>query len=101
MRRNCNLELRLVPPCVSAFSPKDCTTIPYFSMRDNEGTEEKQQQQLTIFYNGKVVVFDATELQCFKRHFRGETYQKCPETMVWGESLKRRTPNNSGVCPDV
>ncbi|XP_070048267.1 protein TIFY 5A-like [Nicotiana tomentosiformis] len=63
MRRNCNLELRLVPPCVSAFSPKDCTTIPYFSMRDNEGTEEKQQQQLTIFYNGKVVVFDATELQ--------------------------------------
>ncbi|OIT32863.1 PREDICTED: protein TIFY 5A-like [Nicotiana attenuata] len=62
MRRNCNLELRLVPPCVSV-SPKDCTTTPYFSMRDNQGTEEKQQQQLTIFYNGKVVVSDATELQ--------------------------------------
>ncbi|XP_009602642.1 protein TIFY 5A [Nicotiana tabacum] len=60
MRRNCNLELRLVPPCVS-FSPKDCTTTPYFSMRNNQSTEEKQQ--LTIFYNGKVVVSDATELQ--------------------------------------
>ncbi|XP_059304019.1 protein TIFY 5A-like [Lycium ferocissimum] len=64
MRRNCNLELRLMAPSLSPFSPKNCTT-PYFSMEDKENTElEKQaQQQLTIFYNGKLVVSDATELQ--------------------------------------
>ncbi|KAK4345261.1 hypothetical protein RND71_035437 [Anisodus tanguticus] len=61
MRRNCNLELRLVPPCVS-FSPKDRTT-PYIFMGNKESIDEKQQQQLTIFYDGKVVVSDATELQ--------------------------------------
>ncbi|XP_060181714.1 protein TIFY 5A [Lycium barbarum] len=61
MRRNCNLELRLVPPCVS-FSPQDCST-PYISMGSKGSPEEKQPQQLTIFYNGKVVVSDATELQ--------------------------------------
>ncbi|XP_009622676.1 protein TIFY 5A [Nicotiana tabacum] len=62
MRRNCNLELRLMPPSFS-FSPKNCTT-PYFSMdrEEKESTEEKQQQ-LTIFYNGKLVVSDATEFQ--------------------------------------
>nr|AFL46174.1 jasmonate ZIM domain protein j [Nicotiana attenuata] len=63
MRKNCNLELRLMPPSFS-FSPKSCTT-PYFSMNreDKENTEEKEPQQLTIFYNGKLVVSDATELQ--------------------------------------
>ncbi|XP_055821960.1 protein TIFY 5A-like [Solanum dulcamara] len=51
MRRNCNLELSLMPP-----SPNN------FSMEDQE-LENKQSQQLTIFYNGKFVVSDVTELQ--------------------------------------
>ncbi|XP_070034989.1 uncharacterized protein [Nicotiana tomentosiformis] len=42
--------------------------------------------------------------QYFKRHFRGESWgeahQECPEEMVWGESLKRRTPSNSGRMPN-
>ncbi|MCD7466724.1 hypothetical protein HAX54_003718 [Datura stramonium] len=64
MRRNCNLELKLMPPSLSDFSPKNCTT-PCFSMEDKESTEleNKQLQQLTIFYNGKLVVSDVTELQ--------------------------------------
>ncbi|XP_060181722.1 protein TIFY 5A-like [Lycium barbarum] len=65
MRRNCNLELRLRPPSLSAFSPKNICTTPYFSMEDKESKELEQlaQQQLTIFYNGKHVVSDATEHQ--------------------------------------
>ncbi|MCD9559339.1 hypothetical protein HAX54_017239 [Datura stramonium] len=57
MKRNCNLELRLVPPaCVSnSISQKDKESI------DEE--KEHGRQQLTIFYDGKVVVSDATELQ--------------------------------------
>ncbi|KAH0644607.1 hypothetical protein KY284_032491 [Solanum tuberosum] len=53
MRRKCNLELRLVPPA------------PYFDSMGNKESidEEKEQQQLTIFYDGKVVVSDATEVQ--------------------------------------
>ncbi|XP_059275716.1 protein TIFY 5A-like [Lycium ferocissimum] len=50
MRKKCNLELRLVPPA--------CVT-----MRDKGSTDQEKQQQLTIFYDGKVVVSDATELQ--------------------------------------
>ncbi|CAN4077012.1 unnamed protein product [Withania somnifera] len=57
MRRNCNLELSLTTPSLSTFSPKNC----YFSMEDQEFV--KQPQQLSIFYNGKFVVSDATELQ--------------------------------------
>ncbi|XP_049372599.1 protein TIFY 5A-like [Solanum verrucosum] len=53
MRRKCNLELRLVPPA------------PYFDSMGNKESidEEKEQQKLTIFYDGKVVVSDATEVQ--------------------------------------
>ncbi|XP_060181716.1 protein TIFY 5A-like [Lycium barbarum] len=50
MRKKCNLELRLVPPA--------CVT-----MGDKESIDQEKQQQLTIFYDGKVVVSDATELQ--------------------------------------
>ncbi|XP_055820102.1 protein TIFY 5A-like [Solanum dulcamara] len=65
MRRNCNLELRLMtPPSLSTFSPENCKNTPYFSMEDKESIEvEKQSQPLTIFYNGKLVVSDVTELQ--------------------------------------
>ncbi|KAL4291554.1 hypothetical protein GQ457_14G008370 [Hibiscus cannabinus] len=50
-RRNCNLELRLLP---SGFSG---------DRRDMVESPENQQQQLTIFYNGIVCVCDVTELQ--------------------------------------
>ncbi|XP_004244920.1 protein TIFY 5A-like [Solanum lycopersicum] len=57
MRRNCNLELTLMPPSISDnFSSKNCTT-------EDQQLENKQSQQLTIFYHGKFVVSDATELQ--------------------------------------
>ncbi|KAL3360857.1 hypothetical protein AABB24_014013 [Solanum stoloniferum] len=57
MRRNCNLELTLMPPSIlDNFSSKNCT------MEDQQ-LENKQSQQLTIFYNGKFVVSDVTELQ--------------------------------------
>ncbi|KAG5589953.1 hypothetical protein H5410_040467 [Solanum commersonii] len=60
MRRNCNLELTLMPPSIlDNFSSKNCT------MEDQQ-LENKQSQQLTIFYNGKFVVSDATELQAHK-----------------------------------
>ncbi|KAE8696469.1 protein TIFY 5A [Hibiscus syriacus] len=56
MRRNCNLELRLLP---SGFSGDRR------DMAEEGRTEspENQQQQLTIFYNGRVCVCDVTELQ--------------------------------------
>ncbi|KAI3680935.1 hypothetical protein L6452_35714 [Arctium lappa] len=70
MRRNCNLELRLVPPSPFLFSDHhhDHQETPRFS----EGMElttidgdskEKQQQKLTIFYDGKVSICDVTEIQ--------------------------------------
>ncbi|XP_039004428.1 protein TIFY 5A-like isoform X2 [Hibiscus syriacus] len=49
MRRNCNLELRLLPSTCAG----DIL----------EERSENQQQQLTIFYNGRVCVCDVTELQ--------------------------------------
>ncbi|XP_055821961.1 protein TIFY 5A-like [Solanum dulcamara] len=53
MKRKCNLELRLVPPA------------PYFDSMENKESidEEKKHRELTIFYDGKVVVSHATELQ--------------------------------------
>ncbi|KAH0641920.1 hypothetical protein KY290_033535 [Solanum tuberosum] len=65
MRRNCNLELRLMPPSLSTFSPNNCNNTSYFSMEeDKESTElENKSQPLTIFYNGKFVVSHVTDLQ--------------------------------------
>ncbi|PHT40291.1 hypothetical protein CQW23_19145 [Capsicum baccatum] len=56
MRRNCNLELSLMPPPLPAFSH-------YESSIEDDKELEKQPQELTIFYNGKFVVSYATELQ--------------------------------------
>ncbi|XP_047944422.1 protein TIFY 5A [Salvia hispanica] len=47
MKRNCNLELRLVTP----------------SMLDLNDESSNKKQQLSIFYNGKMACCDATELQ--------------------------------------
>ncbi|KAL1555834.1 protein TIFY 5A-like [Salvia divinorum] len=57
MKRNCNLELRLLTPSVS-FHLSDRSD----SMLDMNESPNKTQQ-LTIFYNGKVASCDATELQ--------------------------------------
>ncbi|XWS19858.1 hypothetical protein CRYUN_Cryun31cG0052600 [Craigia yunnanensis] len=56
MRRNCNLELRLLP---SGFFPGD----RHDMVEESDESPENQQQQLTIFYNGRVCVCDVTELQ--------------------------------------
>ncbi|KAI3466832.1 hypothetical protein Pfo_023495 [Paulownia fortunei] len=61
MKRNCNLELRLVTP--SVFSHSSDHNAHYPSMVDMEGGNPNEKQQLTIFYNGRVAVCDATELQ--------------------------------------
>ncbi|KAB2029313.1 hypothetical protein ES319_D05G153400v1 [Gossypium barbadense] len=55
MRRNCNLELRLLP---SSY-PSDSHDM----MEARIESPETQQKQLTIFYNGRVCVSDVTELQ--------------------------------------
>ncbi|CAI9782159.1 unnamed protein product [Fraxinus pennsylvanica] len=60
MKRNCNLELRLVTP--SASFHHNARFDPMLNMV-NESPNEKQNQQLTIFYNGNVAVCNVTELQ--------------------------------------
>ncbi|XP_022720271.1 protein TIFY 5A-like [Durio zibethinus] len=56
MRRNCNLELRLLP---SGSFPGD----RHDMVEESNESPQNQQQQLTIFYNGRVCVCDVTELQ--------------------------------------
>ncbi|KAL2473807.1 Protein TIFY 5A [Forsythia ovata] len=63
MKRNCNLQLRLVTPSVS-FNSTD-NNGNYHPMLDmvSENSNEKQQP-LTIFYNGRILTAcDVTELQ--------------------------------------
>ncbi|KAE8671833.1 protein TIFY 5A [Hibiscus syriacus] len=55
LRRNCNLELRLLP---SSFSGHRRDMV-----EGSSESPENQHQQLTIFYNGRVCVCDVTELQ--------------------------------------
>ncbi|KAK8678102.1 hypothetical protein V6N13_143613 [Hibiscus sabdariffa] len=55
MRRNCNLELRLLPPSY----PGDTHDM----MEESSESPENQQQQLTIFYNGRVCVCDVSKIQ--------------------------------------
>ncbi|KAL8248276.1 hypothetical protein R6Q59_005144 [Mikania micrantha] len=62
MRRNCNLELRLTPP--SPFHLRQGNPSDDIDNDNVSGDlKEKQNQQLTIFYDGKVSVCDVTELQ--------------------------------------
>nr|GMD04307.1 protein TIFY 5A-like [Ipomoea batatas] len=61
------MELRLVPPSLS-FPAKDCHNFQQHPMLEmnkmmNGRTTKEEQQQLKIFYNGKVVSCDVTELQ--------------------------------------
>ncbi|XP_034700626.1 protein TIFY 5A-like [Vitis riparia] len=61
-RRNCNLELRLLPPNTDYSSPQHHHNM---MMETGRGSpqEQQQQQQLTIFYDGRICVCDVTELQ--------------------------------------
>ncbi|KAI3495455.1 hypothetical protein L1887_37796 [Cichorium endivia] len=64
MRRNCNLELRLVPPSpylVSDHHHHGQEKTSEEMAMVGEGLKEKQK--LTIFYDGRVSVCDVTELQ--------------------------------------
>ncbi|KAB2065306.1 hypothetical protein E1A91_A09G084600v1 [Gossypium mustelinum] len=56
MRRNCNLELELFP---SRMFPGHRQNM----VEESKRSPQNQQQQLTIFYNGRVCVCDITELQ--------------------------------------
>ncbi|KAL6561963.1 hypothetical protein OROGR_002970 [Orobanche gracilis] len=60
MKRNCNLELRLVTP--PAFSNSADYNGRSNSMSE-EGGSPNGKQPLTIFYNGRVASCDATEQQ--------------------------------------
>ncbi|XP_071715365.1 protein TIFY 5A-like [Rutidosis leptorrhynchoides] len=65
MRRNCNLELSLVPPSAFGFSHNDHHSLKNDSEKIiiNGDSKDKQHQQLTIFYDGKIRVCDVMELQ--------------------------------------
>ncbi|KAK8641984.1 hypothetical protein V6N13_011350 [Hibiscus sabdariffa] len=54
MRRNCNLELGLLPSSYPGDS--------HDMMEESSRSPENQLQQLTIFYNGRLCVCDVTEL---------------------------------------
>ncbi|KAL0407502.1 UNVERIFIED_CONTAM: hypothetical protein Slati_4064100 [Sesamum latifolium] len=68
-REYCNLELGLNTPSSSLYSSHDSQLYRSSVMDDDDDDERpikqlnSQQQQLTIFYNGRVVVCDATEFQ--------------------------------------
>ncbi|XP_051136009.1 uncharacterized protein LOC127254774 isoform X2 [Andrographis paniculata] len=86
MRRNCNLELRLLTPCV--YSPSSIA---------EEKQQQQQQKTSSVFYNGRMDVFDATELQVMGGGAgSGDS--------VAGERQRRRREvrrAESGVQPDV
>ncbi|KAK7412569.1 hypothetical protein VNO78_04034 [Psophocarpus tetragonolobus] len=58
MRRNCNLELALFPPCHHPMIEQRCEISPMQNYLLHQ-----QQQPLTIFYDGKICVADVTDLQ--------------------------------------
>ncbi|MCL7048829.1 hypothetical protein MKW94_018889 [Papaver nudicaule] len=67
IRRNCNLELCLVPPCSSSSSAAAAIDTYSHHHQDRnsmtQGSDASPQQRLTIFFDGKVSVCDVTELQ--------------------------------------
>ncbi|GKU92596.1 hypothetical protein SLEP1_g6305 [Rubroshorea leprosula] len=80
MRRNCNLELRLLPSI-------DSDDRRHW-MEETGKSPESQQQQLTIFYNGRICVCDATELQA-----RAILTMATREIM--GERMNLKTPTGT------
>ncbi|KAK7331382.1 hypothetical protein VNO77_25605 [Canavalia gladiata] len=67
MRRNCNLELALFPPCGSDHRHhhmvEEASESPMQNWLNLHHYQQEQQQPLTIFYDGKICVADVTELQ--------------------------------------
>ncbi|KAH9749467.1 protein TIFY 5A [Citrus sinensis] len=66
MRRNYNLELRLLPYSDSLSSEDFSLAAGYghnLTMGESSVSPQNQQQQLTIFYNGQVCICDVTEFQ--------------------------------------
>ncbi|TKY71961.1 TIFY 5A [Spatholobus suberectus] len=68
MRRNCNLELALFPPCDSGprrhpMVEEASEISPMQNYLHHHHHRQEQQQPLTIFYDGKICVADVTEFQ--------------------------------------
>ncbi|RAL49768.1 hypothetical protein DM860_002059 [Cuscuta australis] len=61
MGRNCNLELRLFPP--SSAESQQLRHNVLGTLPARSGEKEGNANELTIFYDGKIVACDATELQ--------------------------------------
>ncbi|KAA8519475.1 hypothetical protein F0562_013731 [Nyssa sinensis] len=82
MRRNCNLELRLLPPSASSHSTyydgDNNHQQSMLELLNGSSKEKQQQQQLTIFYKGRVSVCDVTELRArtIIMHARREMEEK-------------------------
>ncbi|GMH31068.1 hypothetical protein Nepgr_032911 [Nepenthes gracilis] len=63
MRRNCNLELQLLPSSFSSDAAAASSIISGHPMGSNCDHDQSGEQQMTIFYNGRVCVCDVTEIQ--------------------------------------
>ncbi|KAK7245657.1 hypothetical protein RIF29_40505 [Crotalaria pallida] len=75
MRRNCNLELALFPPCGSSdyhhhpmMEEANCESpkpqyLHHHQQQQRQEQVKEQQHTLTIFYDGKICVSDVTEVQ--------------------------------------
>ncbi|XP_022978906.1 protein TIFY 5A [Cucurbita maxima] len=89
MRRNCNLELRLSPTSSAIAAVAAPNANP-------------QSQQLTIFYNGRICVCDATELQAIAilKLATREMEEKGPNETPWPilqQSPAPVTPTTPGL----
>ncbi|MBA0587494.1 hypothetical protein Gorai_000622, partial [Gossypium raimondii] len=62
MRRKCNLELELFPSRIFP-GHRQNMYVHIYMVEESKRIPQNQQQQLTIFYNGRVCVCDVTELQ--------------------------------------
>ncbi|KAL5577253.1 hypothetical protein UlMin_018952 [Ulmus minor] len=61
MRRNCNLELRLLPS--SGYFPSSSSSDHNQTETEESNESPKQNQPITIFYNGRICVCDVTDFQ--------------------------------------
>ncbi|PIM98305.1 hypothetical protein CDL12_20511 [Handroanthus impetiginosus] len=90
MKRNCNLELRLVTPSVSSWcSEYSSAGSQYSSGLDVEGGSSNKKQKLTVFYNGRVAVCDATEVQA--------------RTIIWlaSHEVEQKSKDSPGSDPST
>ncbi|XP_071699764.1 protein TIFY 5A-like [Rutidosis leptorrhynchoides] len=99
MRRNCNLELRLVPPSPYTFSD-DHHRLINATEEINGEAKEKQNQQLTIFYEGKDSVCDVTELQArsiikLASEEMEDKWRKTPRSIASSQPLSPLMPSPS------